>query len=348
MSWPDRRRIDPLPPPEGAFERMLESAAARRRRRRTRTLLSSAVALVLVAGGAFALGSSMRPSDHLSSTLANDGSTTQRPGSSEAATASSSASRRPHRKPGKTPVASASAKPPAPPSASTVAPLIMLRGHVTDSVGNALPGILVQPGVADSAAFVSRGSGTAVTDANGDFTIPCPRAPVYLSTWPLNQPRTASSIGDAWASAFFGPPTGSSSPVVPGCGVQRRTTALAGGATLTGVVQTVGSCPDASFPLWVWLEGNRDRTVRLTGLHAGDTFTFNGLPAGRHTLGARGETVELDLAVGEPKHQDATFSCPDVPTPTNSPTPTPDPSPSDTATTPPASPPASTSPPPVP
>jgi hypothetical protein len=330
---PHRRRIDPLPPPSGSFDRMLQTSRARRRRQGL-AVLSSAAALVLVASGAFALGSSLNGVQNITTNAASEGNAA--PGAS-----TTKAKAKKHKKPRatatKTVKVSAPAVPPvagAPASGNSVAPIIQLRGHVVDAAGDPIEGLYVQPGARNRVIFQSDGQIAARTDRNGNFAIPCPHAPVLVATWQLDHAVPSTAVGGAWGSAWVGP-ADATFPVVPSCGPKRVTTVVEPGSTLTGVVHTVGTCaPDQTFSLWVWLDRNREQTVRLSGLHDGETFTFLGLPAGNHTLGARGVTATLRFQPGVIVTHDATFSC--LPGDSGSPSPTsptPDPSSSPTDTT---------------
>jgi hypothetical protein len=155
---------------------------------------------------------------------------------------------------------------------------------------------------------------------------------VLLSSWRLNSATTGTSTGNSWGATFVG--GSQTEAVVPPCGSGVLTTVLSPGATVTGTVHSTGDCPNATFPLWVWLDGDRGLTIRLTGLKDGDTFRYSGLPAGRHTLGARGLTSPLALAAGGLASHDATFACPGTPDPGSSPSGEPSPTPTPTKSSP--------------
>lgn len=329
-----RRPIEPLDPAPESFDRVLRSA--RRRRRRTALVVASSTLVVtLVAAGSFVLGSSLNVTHRIQE--ATDGKPDSNPTSPPSVQASPSRSGL--RGSGKHTTSTEQAKP------STTETISRLRGRAVDPNGNGLAGLYVLPGRPNHLTFSSDGTVGGRTDASGYYNIPCPRAPVLLATWALNNNLQAGSTGGRWASTFV---EGSSTkPVVPSCGKTPHTTTMAVGASLQGTMHVHGSCaPGTTFPLWVWLDGDRSETVRLVGLRDGDPFSFAGLPSGTHTLGARGVTTSFTLAAGDSHDQDASFTCADGVTPGTPAEPT-DPSsspdPSD-----PTSPPASPSPTPSP
>jgi hypothetical protein len=338
---PHYRDIDPLPPPPGSFDRMMHSARARRRRQGL-AVLSSVAALVLVASGAFALGSSVNDTQTFAQAGGSAGvgtttiTTTETAGNGTA-TQQDAAGPATSKPPAAVPAPTGSGTPTD--ATSSAPPIIALRGHVVDADGAPVVGLLVQPGARNRVVYRSDGRIAAVTDAQGNFDIPCPRAPVLLATWQLDHDAPPPSVGAGWAATFLGPED-APHPVVPACGKRRTTTVVARGATVSGVVQTVGPCaPDDSFAVQVWLDNNREQSVRLAGLRAGETFTVAGLPAGSHTLAAGGATTALELTQGDVVTQDVTFTCvpdPGASTATSPVTPSADPSPSTTSATDPA------------
>lgn len=339
MTEPSDREIEPLSPPPGSFDRVVKTAHARRRRRGA-IVTSSVAALALVAGASFALGNSTGVTQQIIDSAVSVVDRGPSPEDTPVTTNQASPTRSKESKTAK-PVSSsavaggggASVAGPTSVEAMTPRPMSFLRGHVRDPEGRPLANILVQPGVADHATFITSGQVAAETNTLGNFKIPCPRAPVLLSTWPLGRSVTSPVIGGAWAATFVGgSPT---QAVVPACGNHVATVTMEKGSTLTGTVQVTGSCPDATFPLWVWLDGDRNSTVRIDGLRDGDTYRYSGLPSGTHVLGARGITTPLVVAAGGTVEQDAAFTCPVIPTqePTGSSGPTTEPeTPSPTVT----------------
>jgi hypothetical protein len=292
-----RRRIEPLEPAPDSFDRVLTSAR-RRRRRRALVVASATLTVALVAAGSFALGSSLNVTQRLDNASHGGGDGIDSPTTTVQA---SPARTNGHRKQAKK--APASETEPA-----RNPPISWLRGRAVDPEGNGIAGLYVLPGTPGRTAFSPSGTVAARTDRNGDYTIACPRAPVLLATWALNQNLPAVSTGGNWAATFVGG-TGTTA-TVPDCGNARYTTTLGSGASLHGTVTAQGDCaPGATFPVWVWLNGDRGETVRLAGLRAGDTFSFAGLPAGTHTLGTGGVRVPITFGSGSSQDHDASFSC---------------------------------------
>jgi hypothetical protein len=296
---------------------------------------SASLVLVLVAAGSFALGSSLNATQNLneaSHDKSDNSPTVQAPVQSS-----------------RTPSTHPSAKTQSPPTGtqSTQGQISWLRGRAVDPNGNGIAGLYVLPGTPNRQTYNSDGAVGARTDSKGNYKIACPRAPVLLATWQLDTELQAMSTGGQWAATFVGGAAGSTSPVVPACDKARIVTTLSPGGSVHGTVHVTGKCaPGASFPLWVWLGGDRSNTVRLGGLTDGDTFSFAGLPPGTHTLGARGVTSSITVQSGDNVEKDAPFTCGDG-TPPASPDESPDPSSTPTptgSTSPPATPSVSPSP----
>ena len=116
--------------------------------------------------------------------------------------------------------------------------LSWLRGRAVDPDGHGIPGLFVLPG--SHGTFNSVGWSNTRTDAGGYYSIPCPRSPVLLATWRLNDPYPGASAGGPWAATFVGSKSGA--PVVPRCDGQRYETTLVPGAALSGKVIDSGNC----------------------------------------------------------------------------------------------------------
>lgn len=319
MSKLPRNKIEPLSPPPGSFDQVVKGAQARRRRRGV-YITSSVAVLALVSGVSFAVGNSMGVTQRIIS--AAQGFTDSAPTPTVTPAATNQAS--PERAAATTKSLQVPTQPagvgtvvvttPATPAANS-----FLRGKVVDPDGAPVAGLFVQPGSTDHATFRSTGLTAAVTDDQGEFQIPCPRAPVLVATWQLNRDVTATTVGREWGAIFVG--GSQTSPVVPACGKSRSTTIISGGATITGTVLVAGDCSDTTFPLQVWLDGNRHNAIRINGLRNGDAFSFSGLPPGSHVLDAQGLATTLDLPPGGSLEQTAAFTCP-VTTGTATPKPT--------------------------
>ncbi|MGZ4590656.1 MAG: hypothetical protein ACXV2I_07690 [Actinomycetes bacterium] len=303
MSTLPRRSIEPLSPPPEAFDKVVRAAHARRQRRGL-LITSSVAVLAFLAGTAFATGSSVDVTQRIIA-AAESFTNASPPAATPTATSQASPTRTALDK--DSAPATAAAGGVATGVASSLPPDDLLNGRAVDTTGKPIAHLLVQPGKADSSTFVSSGLVAAVTDANGQFTIACPHAPVLLATWRLGSAVTATSVGGPWAATFVG--ASQTQPVAPACGPERATVTVAPGSSVSGTVEVAGTCPETTWPLWVWLGGDRRNTVRLSGLRDGATFRFDGLPAGTHTLGARGVTTSLALAAGETLAQDAAFTC---------------------------------------
>ena len=305
MSTLPRRSIEPLSPPPDAFDKVVKAAHTRRQRRGL-LITSSVAVLAFLAGSAFATGSSVNVTQRIIA-AAESFTNASPPAATPTATSQASPTRAAPKK--RSTPAPAAAGGVATGVASSVPPDDLLNGRAVDTTGKPIAHLLVQPGKADASTFVSSGLVAAMTDANGEFTIACPHAPVLLATWRLNTAVTATSVGGPWAATFVG--GSQTQPAAPACGPGRTTVTVARGSSVRGTVDVTGTCPETTWPLWVWLGGDRRNTVRLNGLRDGDTFRFDGLPAGTHTLGARGATSPLVLAAGDTHAQDAAFTCPD-------------------------------------
>jgi hypothetical protein len=313
-------------------------------------VVSSTAALVLVATGAFALGNQMGRNNvtelpaaraGTSSAIASD-SATSGPATSKAATRKARSSTPPDVRPTKeakvvaAPAVTPSTRTRTVTATPTSKPIIQLRGRVVDPDGFPLTGVYVLPGFPDSVAFAPHNGAYEQTNEYGEFSIPCPRSPVYLATWPLNRPITAASTGADYAPVWFGAPDGKASSVVPTCGRVRKEVVMQPvHTTVTGTVVAAdgGTCAENKrFAVGIWINGNKGRSVRINGLTMGQTFTFDGLPEGTHTLNAGGSTSQIKVTAGpNPLQHDAVFVChgpvePTPPTETPDPSATPDPS----------------------
>jgi hypothetical protein len=289
-----RRRIEPLDPPPGSFDRVLLSAR-RRRRRTARIAASSTMVIALVAAASFAVGSSLNVK-HRFLQVANQN---QNHTSAPSALASPTPSGVHH---------TAAKTLPGQATPGTAAKVGMFRGRAIDPDGIGIAGLYVLLGIPGQRTFSADDEVAAWTDRSGYYAITCPQAPVLLATWQLDQNLQAVSTGGSWAATFV---EGSATkPVVPSCGKGVHATRMGVGASLHGVVHAQGDCaPGTTFPVWVWLDGNRATTVRLTGLRDGDTFSFTGLPAGVHLLGTGGVRVPITFLPGDSKDHAAAFAC---------------------------------------
>jgi hypothetical protein len=315
-----RRTIEPLSPPAGRFDAVMGAAKARRYRRATAVCSVTGVFLAGIFGG-LAMGGVSGVQHRVETVAINMGlrvPTTSAP-SDEATSTQASPTRS---TPGKT-------KRP-PPSTVTVPVTIppqagreKVRGRVVDLTGAPVVGMFVYTAVPGGTSFVPSASPADVTGANGHYDVPCTGGAVLLTPWQLNVPLGPTADAH-WAATFVSDPVCSrkAAPTV---------TTVEPGVTVQGHVLTELDCPSAQFPLWVWLDGNRSSSIRLSGLKEGDLFRVSGLPARESVLGARGHHIPVTPLVGI-LNQDVTFSCPGVPIPTDTATesPSPQPTPSET------------------
>jgi hypothetical protein len=310
MSDLPRRHIEPLEPPPDSFDRVL-GAARRRRRNRGLIAASSTMVVASIAAASFALAASVGSTAPARIPPAGVG---------------------PHRnwtpEPVPQPSPSPSGKPQHHAGAVKTGPgrqtISWLRGRAVDSSGKGIAGLYVLPGIRGLRSFSTDGRAPARTDARGYYRIACPGAPVLLATWRVNYPYAGRTAGGTWGATFVGSKNGA--PVVPRCDAPSYRSVLSPGATVTGQVNDTGSCvPGDEYHVWLWLGGNHGITVRLLGLHSGETFTFSGLPAGTHTLGLRGQTKSVQVAAGATVTANVDFACdkstatPDVTSTTASP-----------------------------
>lgn len=318
-----RRPIEPLAPAPDSFDRVY--ASARHRRRQKLVGASATMVLALVAVGSFVLASSLHVTDRLS------------PASSSTSTPSHPAQAAPQAS--QSPSSSKSPRPSGSPAATRgTAPVTWLHGRAVDARGHGIAGLYVQPGRPSQHTYSFAGWKGVRTDARGNFTIACPRAPVLLSSWRINRDYADDTAGTNWGATFVGSRSGA--PVVPHCGVGTVTTTLTPGATVTGQLNAHGSClPDDTYNVWLWLGGDHGKTIRLAAVHNGDTFSYLGLPAGNHTIGVRGQRTNVAVGAGAAVQANVDFNCdptggstasPDTGTPPSAPPSEPAPSPSPT------------------
>jgi hypothetical protein len=317
-----RRRVEPLPPPPGAFDTVLNRARARRYRRLTTISGVTGVFLAGVWGGLAMAGGVAGVQDGLVNLASRGGDLVS--ASSHTGTANSTAAV--HQP-------STSKAPTSRPGSSSGTPtdrgavrVEMVRGLVVDGAGTPAVGMYVYTGTVSGKSFVPRSTPSAVTDQKGRYAVPCTDAPVLLTPWVLNDSHGAHARG-RWAAEYVTSPTCSRK-------VASTVTEVQPGAAIVGQVSTDHGCADSDFSLWLWLNGNRRTTVRLGNLNEGDAFEVTGLPRGTHVLGAHGRHTEVTVAAGSRVTQDVTFDCPDLPTPTDTPTASPPslPLPTETAT----------------
>jgi hypothetical protein len=315
-----RRTIEPLSPPAGRFDAVMGAAKARRYRRATAVCSVTGVFLAGIFGG-LAMGG-VSGVQHRVETVAVGlglGQPSTTAPSDEATSTQASPTRSTPGKTKRPPRSTVTVPATVPPQAGRE----KVRGRVVDPTGKPVVGMFVYTAVPGGDSFVPSASPAGVTGVNGRYAVACTGGAVLLTPWQLNVPLGPTADGH-WAATFVSDPVCSrkAAPTV---------TTVEPGVTVQGHVMTELDCASAQFPLWVWLDGNRAASVRLSGLKEGDLFRVSGLPARQTVLGARGNHTVISPLVGI-LNQDVTFSCPGIPTPTDTSTesPSPQPTPSET------------------
>jgi hypothetical protein len=199
--------------------------------------------------------------------------------------------------------------------------VLAVHGRALDPQGQPVSGLFVYPGQAGAAEFTPA-EPVAVTAKDGTFSLPCPNAPVLLTSWPLGEPAGALAEQASWAATFVGGVTDAAYARAPVCRRQSTVTdvVVQPGSALKGTVTVDAACDDGRA-LSLRLAHDEDVSVRLTGLRDGASFRIGGLPAGAHTLAVDGTLTPVVVAAGETVAADVTFPC-DSPQPTPTPAPT--------------------------
>jgi hypothetical protein len=324
-----RRRPEPLSPPPGAFDTVLQRARTRRYRRLSTVAAVTGVFLAGLWGGLAMAGGVAGVQDTVVGFANHAGDLVQADAPTESPTTSSNAVVPPTGSHS----SSAPATPSGSPSDTADARTAMVRGLVVDKDGAPVVGMFVYTGVRSGGSFIPHSTPSAVTNDQGRYAVPCTTNPVLLTPWTLNESRAAAT--GRWAATYVKSPRCSTE-------VASTVTEVMPSASIEGHVNTDKGCADSDFTLWLWLDGNRPTAVQLGNLNEGDAFTISGLPGGTHVLGAVGRHVPVSVKSGGHVTQNVTFSCPDEPTgtptvtpselPTASETTTPAPSESPTAT----------------
>jgi hypothetical protein len=316
-----RRRPEPLPPPPGAFDTVLQRARTRRYRRLSAVTAVTGVFLAGLWGGLAMAGGVTGVQDTVVGFANNASDLVRADPPTESPTTSSEAVVPP------TGVHSSSAPAPSPsgsPSDTSHARMAMVRGLVVDSHGAPVVGMFVYTGTRTGGSFIPHATPSAVTNDQGRYAVPCTTNPVLLTPWTLNESRAAAT--GRWAATYVTSPKCSTE-------VASTVTEVLPSASVEGHVKTDKGCADSDFSLWLWLNGNRPTAVQLGNLNEGDAFTISGLPEGTHVLSGVGRHIPVTVKAGGHVTQDVTFRCPEESTGTSSPTTTPPEAPTPTDTT---------------
>ena len=315
------RRIEPLPPPPGAFDAVLNRARARRYRRLTAVTGVTAVFLAGIMGGLAMGGGVSGVQESLISVATGNGL-----GGDDAPTPTPSESKEQPAPSPSTPDASHTSPDPSTESGkSTPVRRPQVRGRVVDGRGNPVGGLFVYTGTVSAKVFVpTSATPAAITGVRGAYSVPCTGGPVLITSWELNLPQGLYADGQ-WAATLVKNLKCAQAP-------PRKVTAVSAGATVMGKVSTDVACAGDEFPVWLWLDGHRTTAVRLSQLKSGDGFLVSGLPKGTHILTARGDRTRVTVGASGTVNQDIEVPCPDAPPdePSSSPSPTVTPDPTDT------------------
>jgi hypothetical protein len=314
------RRIEPLPPPPGAFDAVLNRARARRYRRLTAVTGVTAVFLAGIMGGLAMGGGVSGVQESIISVATGNGL-----GGDDVPTPTPSESREQPAPSTSTPDASHTSPDSTKSGKSTPVRRLQVRGRVVDGNDNPVGGLFVYTGTVSAKVFVpTSATPAAITSVRGAYSVPCTGGPVLITSWELNLPQGLYADGQ-WAATLV-------KNLKCAYAAPRKVTAVSAGATVMGNVITDAACAGDEFPLWLWLGGNRTTAVRLSQLKSGDGFLVSGLPKGSHILTARGHRTKVTVGASETVRQDIEVPCPDQPThePTSSPSPTVTPDPTDT------------------
>jgi hypothetical protein len=302
------RQIEPLTPPPDRFDAVFREATARRYHRAAAAVGITGVFLAGIFGG-MAMGgpSGVR--------------TTVMDAAGLGKSASPSASTKDDRTPA-SPIPSGAVSGrkgaaghtvTAPPE--QVAPAY-LRGEVLNAAGSPVSGLYVYTGVTSAEGFVPNAR-PARTNDDGWYQVPCTGGPLLITPWRLNVNLGPSATG-TYAARFVDTPTCAKTE-------HHLVTRVEEGAVVQGDVHTDVACPGSTFPLWLWIGGDRLASVRLTGIEEGSRYRISGAPQGTSIVGARGVTHAVTLRSGQTEEQDVTYTCPNPPTTTPDPSTTPDP-----------------------
>jgi hypothetical protein len=306
-----RKRIEPLTPPTGELERVL-ARARYRRHRRAFALLTVSVVFVAGLGGGFALGRDVPREvvdavDNLTNGVTGETDTTSAsPSPTSEASRTPEGSRTQDAATGGSDVVRTEPKP------GTLA----YHGQAVGAAGQPAAGLYIYVGVPGIDGFRPDGWAVTRTDAQGEFTLSCPNAPVLIAPWPLRGDAKSKARNVAWAATFVG---GATDPAVaePAPCTRRNkvdVTLIGRGSAVEGQVTLPAGCRTERRSLRVWLHNDPDTYVKAQDLTDGETYRVSGLPPGEHTLDAKGRLTRILVGGGTTVRQDVQFPCVDLPT----------------------------------
>ena len=305
-----RKRIEPLAPPAGQFDRVM-SEARYRRHRRAMALLTVSFVFVAGLGGGLALGRDVPERIvQAAAEVVRGGPTTSAAGEpSETATSATGSANASQASTKGTPQQQApiATKLSDPPRGK-----LSYRGRAVGPAGQPAAGLYVYVGVPGETGFVPSGDHIGFTAKDGSFSMSCPKAPVLLAPWPINAEAKAKARNVDWGATFVGGASqallASDVPCTRNPDRIDETTVLRG-AAVEGNVSMPAGCRDAELGLWVWIGNDREFHVNVQELEDGDTYRVSGLPAGEHTIGANGEHYRVRVGATGTVRQDVLFAC---------------------------------------
>lgn len=323
-----RKRIEPLAPPPGQFDRVMGEARYRRHRR-VMAMLSVSFVFVAGLGGGLALGKDTPRDFYAALTQQDDGAD----GATPTTTTTSEKSSSP--KPKTTKKAREVVAPVATELTEPARGKLAYRGQAIGPAGQPAAGLYVYVGVPGARGFEPAGWSIGTTDSRGRFSLACPNAPILLAPWPIMGEAKSKARNVAWSATFVGGATDPEVAEEAPCtrDGERDQTTVGRGSAVEGVVTMPAECKLAVQSLRVWLHNDPETYVKVQDLADGDTFRVSGLPPGQHTLDAKGNQVRVLVGGGQTVHQDVTFACvngsytptvtPTTPTPTDTGSPLP-------------------------
>ena len=180
-----RRRPEPLPPPPGAFDTVLQRARTRRYRRLSAVAAVTGVFLAGLWGGLAMAGGVAGVQDTFVG-FANNASDLVKARPADRVADQELGEGRPA---DGRPLQQRPGRPTGSPSETGHVRVAMVRGLVVDSRGAPVVGMFVYTGTLSGSSFLPRSTPAAVTNDQGRYAVPCTTNPVLLTPWTLNESR---------------------------------------------------------------------------------------------------------------------------------------------------------------
>jgi hypothetical protein len=315
-----RKRIEPLAPPPGQFDRVM-SEARYRRHRRAMAMLTVAFVFVAGLGGGLALGKDT-PRELYAALSQQDGKDSGGQTPTTTSTANKNSNSPTSKSTRKTTKTVLQPTPAATKLSDPARGKLAFRGQAVGPAGQPAAGLYVYVGIPGARGFEPAGWSIGRTDNRGRFSMACPHAPILLAPWPIMGEAKAKARNVAWSATFVGGTTDPEVAEEAPCsrGGTRDQTRIGRGSAVEGTVTMPPQCKLAVQSLRLWLHNDPATYVKVQDLEDGDSFRVSGLPAGQHTLDAKGNLVRVLVGGGETAHQDVTFTCVGDPMPIETPT----------------------------